>query len=108
MDQLDASLKIFDEEFAIYPLWLCPMRILAPPLSSTPQNLANQFRPVTSPKGGLIHPTPTSQLFVDIGAYGTPKSKRFDWKASVKRVEAFVIEKEGYQVSFFLRISLRV
>lgn len=57
---MDDSLNVFQKEFNIYPLWLCPMRLFE-----------SQGYP------GLINPSPNEDMFVDIGAYGIPKVKDF-------------------------------
>mmetsp|Transcript_10908 Transcript_10908/g.15498 ORF Transcript_10908/g.15498 Transcript_10908/m.15498 type:complete len:532 (-) Transcript_10908:83-1678(-) len=81
---LEESLRKFDKEFNIYPLWLCPMRVI-------------QSQDIT----GLINPpNKLDDLFVDIGGYGTPKIKSFQAKESCQRVEAFVRSKGGFQMMY--------
>lgn len=88
---LQASIQIFKHEFDFYPLWICPMRVYQTPLR------------------GLVNPAPIKQsngktaydeMFVDIGCYGTPKSKNFHAKDSLRRVEEFVREKNGFQALY--------
>lgn len=88
VSKLADSLRYFDEQYLIYPLWLCPMRI--------PENPAGI---------GFVHPHRsadgrTDDLFVDIGAYGTPKRKGFDGNAELKKLEEYVIRNGGYQALY--------
>jgi len=58
IEHLDSALNVFHNEFLLYPLWLCPMKVLKTPVR------------------GLINPTKDSdEMFVDIGAYGNPQNK---------------------------------
>jgi delta24-sterol reductase len=64
MRTLEESLKVFDEQFMVYPLWLCPMAI---------------FEDRGAGKGGFVTPKPANQpMYIDIGGYGVPKVKNFD------------------------------
>jgi len=85
LSTLDEALTIFHDEFDIYPLWLCPF-YLSPPKSEN------------------LQPFVASQsndcLFVDVGAYGTPKSKSFHHIRSLRRVESFVRKVKGYQALY--------
>jgi delta24-sterol reductase len=88
MAKLKESLLYFDKHYQLYPLWLCPMAV-----KNNPQNI------------GFIHPYPkspteTDELFVDIGAYGTPKAPGFDGNEALKKLEKFVIENNGYQALY--------
>ncbi|KAG5190685.1 hypothetical protein JKP88DRAFT_271415 [Tribonema minus] len=85
MTDLDESLSVFDREFNIYPLWLCPMRIPRPP---------GHTGLVAPPKGS------DDDLFVDIGGYGNPKTAGFEARASCRRVEDFVRSKHGFQMMY--------
>lgn len=88
VSKLRDSLRYFHDEYLIYPLWLCPMRI--------PENPAGigMVHPHTLPNGL------TDDLFVDIGAYGTPKRAHFDGNQALKKLEEFVIENGGYQALY--------
>jgi hypothetical protein len=115
---LRPSILKFHTEMEIYPLWLCPMRLLSPPAKrwqdsqgpvdvppiSIPQPIsyAPQFKPYNKTgltsifqedfeyqmncpiEGGLCAPTPSEQLYVDIGAYGIPKASQ--WRDVVRQV----------------------
>lgn len=62
--------------FQVYPLWLCPFLL---------------------PAGrGMVHPKgQEDELYVDIGAYGEPKVKHFEAKASTRQLEKFVRDVHG-------------
>lgn len=85
---LKKSLEYFDDHFDLYPLWLSPMAVF--------DNRSHL---------GLIHPFPTGDgrkdpLYVDIGAYGTPKKPGFDGLPALRDLEQFVIENHGYQALY--------
>lgn len=62
--------------FQVYPLWLCPFLL--------------------PPGRGMVHPKgQEAELFVDIGAYGEPKVKHFEAKASTRQLEKFVRDVHG-------------
>ncbi len=82
------SIDYFDEHFQLYPLWLSPMALKD-----------NGGQP------GFVHPFRTQEgtvdeLFVDIGAYGTPGKAGFDNAAALPLLEKFVIEHRGYQALY--------
>ena len=63
IDTLAESINVFDREFDVYPLWLCPMAVYS------------------DDYGGFLHPAKRAdgsmeEMFVDIGAYGNPKAKK--------------------------------
>lgn len=85
---LKQSLGYFDEHFRLYPLWLSPMTI---------KNNGGQ--------SGFVHPFrmeegSVDELYVDIGAYGTPGKKDFDNAVALPLLEKFVIEHRGYQALY--------
>ena len=46
---------------------------------------------------GLVHPKSNcSEVYVDIGAYGNPKSEKFSGPGTVSKIESFVLENHGY------------
>ncbi|KDQ21010.1 hypothetical protein BOTBODRAFT_27023 [Botryobasidium botryosum FD-172 SS1] len=104
MSALTASLDIFDREFGLYPLWVCPMRLLSPPstkpVAPLPQKSTGRALPTTTPPGGMCPPHPAEQLYVDIGAYGVPASSNFEAQRSLRKVEAFVRSVKGYQALY--------
>lgn len=76
------ALDVLHEEFEVYPLWVCPMRIFAS-------------------DAGFIQPARDGEeMFVDLGVYGVPKSKKFSARACVTRVEEFVRSVEGFQMLY--------
>jgi delta24-sterol reductase len=61
----------------LYPLWLCPFKLFAWP--------------------GMVHPAGNKdEMYVDIGAYGAPKTHNFSTIPTTKRLEAFVLKKKGW------------
>jgi delta24-sterol reductase len=85
---LKQSIVYFDEHFRLYPLWLSPMAIKD-----------NGGQP------GFVHPFRTKEgavdeMYVDIGAYGTPGKKGFDNAVALPLLEKFVIEHGGYQALY--------
>lgn len=85
---LEKSLDYFDTEFNVYPLWICPMAVY-----NNEKNI------------GFIHSYKKAdgsleEMFVDIGAYGTPKKRPFDAREALPALEQFVIEHGGYQAMY--------
>ena len=88
MAYLKKSIEYFDDHFKIYPLWLSPMAVY------------DNDRHI-----GLIHPLTTEdgsidELYVDIGAYGTPRKENFDNSCALPLLENFVAEHHGYQALY--------
>ena len=68
----------------LYPLWICPFKLAAEP--------------------GMVHPPGNrEEMYVDIGAYGTPKAKGFSTVPSTRKLEDFVAKVKG--LSLFVLIS---
>lgn len=85
---LEKSLNYFHENYNLYPLWLSPMAIY--------ENKTGT---------GFLHPYSLSNgekdsLFVDIGAYGSPKIKGFNGDQALRDLEKFVIDNKGYQALY--------
>jgi delta24-sterol reductase len=83
VNTLQESVEKFDEEYNLYPLWLCPMKLFQVP--------------------GFVEPRCAEHMFVDIGAYGVPAAARrgeFNAEASGRSVEAFVARKQGFQMLY--------
>ncbi|GFR82564.1 delta(24)-sterol reductase-like [Elysia marginata] len=81
MKDLTRSLDFFHQELDLYPLWICPFM------------LYNQQ--------GLVHPRgDEDEMYVDIGAYGTPKTKHFSTIPSTRRLEDFVSKVNGFQMLY--------
>jgi delta24-sterol reductase len=54
---------------------------------------------------GFIHPFrgedgSTDELYVDVGAYGTPKKENFDNAFALPSLEKFVLDHRGYQALY--------
>jgi delta24-sterol reductase len=85
---LKQSILYFDDHFRLYPLWLSPMAIKD-----------NGGQP------GFVHPFRTEEgavdeMYVDIGAYGTPRKEDFDNAVALPLLEKFVIAHRGYQALY--------
>lgn len=84
---LKKSISYFDSHFNLYPLWLSPMAVYG-----NPKQL------------GFIHPYQhpdgSDDMYVDIGAYGTPKQAQFDNHQALPLLEKFVLEHQGYQALY--------
>jgi delta24-sterol reductase len=85
---LKQSIEYFDEHFTLYPLWLSPMAIHA---NDRHLGFVHPFR---TEDGGM------DEMYVDIGAYGTPRKENFDNALALPRLEKFVIEHRGYQALY--------
>lgn len=85
---LEKSLRYFEEHYQLYPLWVCPMNIYAYPEDK------GFLRPFRRPDGT------EDVLFVDIGAYGTPKKPGFHAMEALKALEQFVLQHGGYQAMY--------
>ena len=88
MVHLKKSIEYFDDHYNIYPLWLAPMAIY-----DNSENI------------GIIHPLATEgggidELYVDIGAYGTPRKEQFDNRQALPLLEKFVVDNQGYQALY--------
>ncbi|PWA20994.1 hypothetical protein CCH79_00007405 [Gambusia affinis] len=82
MKHLQAAITRFHQEINVYPLWLCPFLL--------------------PPGRGMVHPKAQQEeeLYVDIGAYGEPKVKHFEAKASTRQLEKFVRDVHGFQMLY--------
>lgn len=85
---LNQSIQYFDGHFNLYPLWLSPMAVL--------DNAQQQ---------GFVHPLrkndgTVDEMYVDIGAYGTPVKKDFDNNRALPLLEQFVLDHHGYQALY--------
>ena len=88
MSHLQKSIAYFDEHYQVYPLWLSPMAIYANP------SRTGMIHPLTAADGGV------DEMYVDIGAYGTPHKKDFDNRSAQPLLEKFVVEHDGYQALY--------
>ncbi|OQR85741.1 24-dehydrocholesterol reductase [Achlya hypogyna] len=77
---LKESLECFQDNVAIYPLWLCPFKLPRAP--------------------GMLQTKASDELFVDIGAYGVPQVLDFHPIETTRRIEAFVRSVGGFQMLY--------
>ncbi|MCX7097809.1 MAG: FAD-binding protein [Methylococcales bacterium] len=87
MVHLKASIAYFDTHFNLYPLWLSPMAVY-----DNDQRL------------GFVHPcqqdSVVDEMYVDVGAYGTPHKANFDNRQALPLLEKFVLAHQGYQALY--------
>ena len=99
MKKLSNSLNCMEKEFAFFPIWLCPM--LLPSVerdSNAAKGLVHAKDEQGSKADGKMIP---SQMFVDIGVYGSPRIPNFDAKQALTKVESFVLkEAKGFQALY--------
>lgn len=88
MAKLESSLDCMHEQFEVYPIWLCPMELPAV-VKGTPA--AEAF---------LYPPGYESEMYVDVGVYGSPPFPNYNAKESLKKVEAFVVQNNGFQALY--------
>lgn len=88
IQKLKISLDHFDENFYLYPLWLCPMCVFEQP------NKLGFIHPYKKHDGSM------EELFVDIGAYGVGKKPGFDGLFALHNCEQFVIQNHGFQAMY--------
>jgi len=79
---LSDALGFFHNEICVYPIWVCPARLLP------------------TPHRGFVNPPAGDDLFVDIGAYGVPKADGFEAKKSHRNLEAYVRKVSGFQALY--------
>lgn len=81
IEDLSKSLKMFDDEVAIYPIWLCPFKM--------------------EPNPGMLNiKTDKDKMFVDIGVYGVPKRPGFNAEVVTRKIEDFVRKTDGFQMMY--------
>ncbi|KAI4889050.1 hypothetical protein NFI96_001504 [Prochilodus magdalenae] len=81
MKHIKTAITHFNQDIHVYPLWLCPFILPSQP--------------------GMVHPKgDEDELYVDIGAYGEPKVKHFEARASTRQLEKFVREVHGFQMLY--------
>ena len=68
--------------------------------SAIPRNviIACSFCFVTGPVKAFKGDTAKDPIFIDVGLYGYSPKKNFDSKASLRRMEKFARDNDGYQV----------
>ncbi|XP_028818208.1 delta(24)-sterol reductase [Denticeps clupeoides] len=81
MRHMQGAVSRFHDDINVYPLWLCPFVLPSRP--------------------GMVHPKgDEDELYVDIGAYGEPKVKQFEARASTRQLETFVRDVHGFQMLY--------
>ena len=85
---LKQSIQYFNDHFNLYPLWLSPMAVF---------DNGNHL--------GFVHPLQNKdgtidEMYVDIGAYGTPLKPNFDNASALPLLEKFVLDHHGYQALY--------
>lgn len=106
---MNKSLDVYDTDYQIYPLWICPYRAYdygalnkrVNSKSDGNSKLPHRCflkKPLNVLKGECY------EMYVDLGAYGTPKSvkdkKEFDVIATSKKMEKFVASVHGFQMLY--------
>ena len=85
---MKASIQYMEDNLQIYPMWLCPMRVVRHTDKKTKREV------------GFLHVSKQckgdSEMYVDIGIYGPP-GKPYDHVRDMRNLEAFVREHQGYQ-----------
>ncbi len=89
IEHLADSIRLSDELFGIYPLWICPARLFSH----------------GSHEGFLRNPSNAkeSQMFVDLGIYGLPagiESGTYNQVQVSRKLEKFVRDWGGYQMLY--------
>ncbi|XP_022317755.2 delta(24)-sterol reductase-like isoform X1 [Crassostrea virginica] len=81
LNKLSEAMEVFEKEIKMYPLWLCPFKLYDQP--------------------GMVHPAQRGdQMYVDIGAYGSPKSSSWEAVKTTRALEAYVIKVSGFQMLY--------
>ncbi len=89
IENLAESVRLSDELFDIYPLWVGPVRLF--------DHGANEGFLRNPANGG------SSQMYVDLGIFGIPpnaKAGNYDQVPTMRRLEKFVRERGGYQMLY--------
>jgi len=97
---LSESLHLFHQEFELYPLWLCPMRIPDQRKKIVLSHLEGDEKQQSEIVNGFVKPLDDDEMFIDIGAYGNPKPRDWNSKESLRRVEKFVRDVKGFQALY--------
>lgn len=97
--KMDESLDVFEKEYGIYPLWICPYR--AYDYSDKAKGTDHRYF-LRKPKECL--PGENFEMYVDLGAYGIPRQVKakepFDIVKCSRKVEQFVHSVNGFQMLY--------
>lgn len=81
---MEYCIREFDRLVKVYPLWLCPFKLLNDP--------------------GMVHPADglETDMYVDIGVYGVPKVKKgtFHGERTTRELEDIVERANGFQMLY--------
>jgi delta24-sterol reductase len=94
--EMKAGIELFDEQFAVYPLLVYPVRMFERP---------KEYKGLTFPLPNPSDETnPPSQMYFDLGAYGVPpavrQGKPWDARKSIRALEQFTRDVKGYQMLY--------
>ncbi|XP_055327201.1 delta(24)-sterol reductase-like [Paramacrobiotus metropolitanus] len=85
LQHLKTSLRFFSEEIKLYPLWLCPFWL------KSQKGFVHPYK---------LDPSTDGEMYVDIGAYGEPKTDKFHFRTTTRMLEAFVRDHHGFQMLY--------
>jgi delta24-sterol reductase len=106
MNNLKQAYAVFDKEYDVYPLWLCPYRAVSYKGSDAPHRcFLKEPKNLTTGHDYLqIGEKMSYEMFVDLGAYGIPSAvkqkKPFDIVAASRIVEHAVVSMDGFQMLY--------
>lgn len=84
MKDLEGSIENLENDLKIYPIWLCAF--------------------ILYPNPGLVHPKNmnSSEMYVDIGLYGTPHVNNYEPRETTRKIEKFVRDVNGLVIFNYL------
>mmetsp|Transcript_11811 Transcript_11811/g.13613 ORF Transcript_11811/g.13613 Transcript_11811/m.13613 type:complete len:548 (+) Transcript_11811:97-1740(+) len=95
--KMDEALDVFEKEYGIYPLWICPYR------AYDYTNAKNPHRCFLKKPKELL-PGKDYEMYVDLGAYGIPRAVKdkqpFDIVKCSRTVEKYVHDVHGFQMLY--------
>ncbi|XP_002130771.2 delta(24)-sterol reductase-like isoform X1 [Ciona intestinalis] len=78
---LSKCLKVFHDEIKLYPLWLCPFYLPKEP--------------------GMLAPSGNEgEMYVDVGAYGEPRTLHFNNVKTIRQLEKATKDFNGFQMLY--------
>lgn len=81
IENMKGSIKIFQDTFNVFPIWLCPFILPNDP--------------------GMLRPKDGKErLYVDIGLYGVPKVPNFKPREDMRKIEKYVTDVKGFQMLY--------
>lgn len=106
MSKFAEAYNVFDQEYDIYPLWLCPYRAVSYKDEEAPHRcFLKEPKKLTKGKDYLDGDKEVSyEMYVDLGAYGIPRTvkekKPFDIVDVSRKVERAVHSMDGFQMLY--------